>query len=664
MKFREVDAFLTRLLDGSTAESAAFALDALPVKDREALRDALVQRLGGAGEHGARQLEVFSGLLRQLGIGRTEAALTRLVHDKSQDVGVRRVAANALLAAGRRGFFDHLDLDAADALFEEVARGLLTSVSDPGATLASILAQVSLGAGAGPGEAVLVAAADAVRRETGRSYAEFFGPAIEQAARAGKPLAPSLIPALVAAADGEAEAEVQALLVVLRELSTAHDRPAVQRAVLQTGTASVTPPAGSKPAPAGAKGHLGGVDGSGAVVVLATLPQADGTVTLINMCYRLIGDVRDGFVVPRRRRRDILEIIEQFRASTTFAEVPFEHIAALCVDAADRTLAAGLELPKDAIPALRLLRPHAKALALEPVTPAPRITLAAVRALLARPEYAAWFFDFGDFAAAGLRPQKVLATPARIGATLTALKGTRAPERVVALAGHQARWHVFKGETAAAELLVACQQQAESDFEHSALARVMVERGVEELPPGGADEPEVDLTDHFGPPDLRRATHRDLFGDRRPTRAVDLAHLDFAVAVRSVLDRLGARLGAEFVPRAERVAVFADALAKAGAERLIASGPAAVERFEGGEVFAPFRGALEDLFRGAPAFVLSDLARDVQAALDTHVQALCAECPIQCFAHPRRSYREPIEFPVHPVALAMIQQMKKDGLMP
>ena len=281
------------------------------------------------------------------------------------------------------------------------------------------------------------------------------------------------------------------------------------------------------------------------------------------------------------------------------------------------------------------------------------MTLAAVRKLLARPEYSAWFFDLGDFAGAGLRQQKALLTPGQIETTLVALKGTFAPERIVALARHQARWHALNGEPDPAALLAACALQAEADFEHSVLARVMAENGTTDIPPGGVDMPTVALGDYFGEPDQRRVTRQIIFGDERPGRAVDLARLDFAVALESVLNVLERGMATELVPRSERVIQFADAVAKSAAEHVMARGAA---KFDSDAVFGPFRAMLDALYAQAPERIRDDLAHNVGITLNNHVTALCADCPLQCFANQQRKFREAIEAPAHPFAMGLLRR--------
>ena len=656
MKFREVDAFLCALLEAPPPDRATLdaVLGRLPEKDRNALRDAVVRRLDSAFEARSRHIEILGVLLTRLGVGTAQPTLARLAANSARDLSARRVAASALIAAGHMELLAAVGADVADALFTDLLRSQLGALDDPGAFLAKVLATQARLDTSGAAEAALVTLADRSRRELGRSYTDFYLPAIEGSGKAPKPLAAPVVAALVAAAEGETDPETQAALVLLRGRGgDADSRRAAQKAVLVTGTAGLSPASAPRSAPSGAKGYLGSADGAGALVVLATLPQTDGTVTLVNMCLRLIGDLRDGFVLPRQRRRDVADIIAQFRASTAFVETRFEHIAHLCVEAEERTRGMGLEPPKDAAPGLRLLRPFAQPTAFEEIVPAPRVTLAAVRKLLARPEYSAWFFDRGDFAGAGLHQQKSLVTPGQIETTLVALEGTFAPERVVALARHQARWHALNGEPDPAALMAACALQAEADFEHSVLARVMAEKGTTDLPPGGVETPTLGLGDYFGGPEQRRAARQILFGDERPGGAVDLARLDFAVALESVLNFLERGMATELVPRGERVIQFGDAVAKAAAAHLMARGLAG---FDGDAVFAPFRAALDALYATAPARIRDDVADNVAVTLNNHVNGLCAECPLECFANQRRKFREAIEAPAHPVAMALLRR--------
>ena len=346
MKFREVDAFLSALVDAPPPDRATLdaVLGHLPDKDRNALRDAVVRRLDSSFEASSRHIEILGVLLTRLGAGAARLTLAKLVANSARDLSARRVAASALISAGETEFLGGIQFDVADALFTDLLRSQLGALDDPGAFLAKVLAtQARLGT-SGEAEAALLTIADRSRRELGRPYVDFYLPAIEGSGKAPKPLAPPVVVALVAAAEGETDPETQAALVLLRGRGgDADSRRAAQKAVMETGTAGLSPAPAPRPAPAGAKGYLGSADGAGALVVLATLPQTVGTVTLVNMCLRLIGDVRDGFVLPRQRKRDVADIIEQFRASTSFVETRFEHVAHLCVEAAERTRDMGIE---------------------------------------------------------------------------------------------------------------------------------------------------------------------------------------------------------------------------------------------------------------------------------------------------------------------------------
>ena len=651
-----INALLVALLDEPPSDRTPLdlVLRDLSKKERNALREAVVRRLDADDAPSSRHIALLEALLSRLGINGVGDALGRLVENPARDLAVRRVAANALMVAGETDALGALEPDVADAVFTGLLRSQIMAQTDPGAFLAQMVNAGFSPDNSGEAEAALLEVADRARRELGRTYVEFYLPLIEGAGNAPKPLAAPVVAALVAAALGESDPETQAALMLLRGRGgDPKSRRAAQKAVLETGTAGLSPAPTAGPAPAGAKGYLSSADGAGALVVLATLPQPDGSLTLVNVCLRLIGDLRGGFVLPGQRARDIGDIIEQFRASASFVETTLERVAHLSIEAADRTLALGIELPKDAAPGLRLLRPYALSTAFAGIAPAPRVTLAAVRKLLSHPEYSAWFFDLGDFASAGLRLHKALVTPGHIESTLAALKGTFAPERVVALALHQARWHALKGETEAAALMAACSLQAETDFEHSVLGRVMAERGTADIPAGGVDKPTVGVRDYFGEPDQRRLAHGLIFGDGRPGRAVDLARLDFAVALESVLNTLAVGMATELVPRSERVIQFADAVAKPAAEHLMARGAA---KFDSDAVFAPFRAMLDTLYALAPERIRDDLAHNVGITLHNHVIGLCTECPLQCFANQKGKFREAIEAPAHPVAMGLLRR--------
>ena len=78
--------------------------------------------------------------------------------------------------------------------------------------------------------------------------------------------------------------------------------------------------------------------------------------------------------------------------------------------------------------------------------------------------------------------------------------------------------------------------------------------------------------------------------------------------------------------------------------------------FDGNAVFAPFRPMLDTLYAEAPERIRDDLAHNVVATLNNHVNGLCIECPLQCFANQKRRFREAIEAPAHPVAMTILRR--------
>ena len=109
---------------------------------------------------------------------------------------------------------------------------------------------------------------------------------------------------------------------------------------------------------------------------------------------------------------------------------------------------------------------------------AAKLDMSDIRRLLSRPEYEdTWLFDLTDLSNFGItlkdEPDSgedwIRECAAQIG-------GTELSNRVLAMAEHMAKWHSWKGEDDASELLMALADDVAERHENSILLHVMLER--------------------------------------------------------------------------------------------------------------------------------------------------------------------------------------------
>lgn len=236
--------------------------------------------------------------------------------------------------------------------------------------------------------------------------------------------------------------------------------------------------------------YVSSCDGQGAFFVLGHRDNPDGRCTLAMLCVRAAGDVRDGYVVPGQPPDQVDRLLRKFAtdASTEFVRVEVAQATPLVQQAVSRTLALGMTVPLDAVPALRFFE-RVDGVPAPRITAPPRVTLLALRKLMRRPAYRrSWFFDEGDLAAAGVAaPARSMPRPAQAAWIADAAQRlAREPalaQRLIAMAGHMASWHGLRGELAEQGQLAAAQQATASDFATSPLVRVLLERTLTVLQP-------------------------------------------------------------------------------------------------------------------------------------------------------------------------------------
>lgn len=420
--------------------------------------------------------ELLVSVFQCVGVGQQGQALVALVSNPKVDQRIRAHALTILL---------HEDPAYGESLRQYVSDSeLLRLAAQP---LCNVIATIE----ADPAEAEDLAAAlesvaddlrpalfaqvEEYRRQVGTPAAVAYEQVLQRPAL--RPLRPIIIAAMVEEGGNDALSLLEA---VRNEESDAARRRALQGALLRLHTRSLD---GKWRGTGEVCAYVSSCDGQGAFFVLGHRDNPDGRCTLAMLCVRAAGDVRDGYVVPGQPPEQVDRLLRKFAsdASTEFVRVAVAQATPLVKQAVARTLALGMAVPLDAVPALRFFErvdgASAKRAAPEPL---PRSTRTALRKLMRRPAYRrSWFFDESDLVSAGIAvPTRLRAAPA-VWIAEAARRLAKVPallQRLTAMAEHMAVWHGLGGETAAQAELAAARRATETDFAKSPLVHVLLER--------------------------------------------------------------------------------------------------------------------------------------------------------------------------------------------
>ncbi len=264
----------------------------------------------------------------------------------------------------------------------------------------------------------------------------------------------------------EADPAGERLLDKLRAGAPKKLRAPFQAALLKLKTARV---GGGKGAADKVRVWCSQPDGQGAVAALVAIATPDGRNTLVNLCFRLTRDLRQGFVEPRADERTILEMIEQLtEGSVEVTRAPPGEFAALVDEAVASHRRMKVPVPRECEAPLRALESLPRSPL--PAAPAPAaVDAARVRALLSEPRHEYWYFDDADLLAVGALDMTDRA------AVLKALGRSAMPARVEAMARFMVHWWRWRGEPARAAEWVAVADEVARDFAGSALAQGMAD---------------------------------------------------------------------------------------------------------------------------------------------------------------------------------------------
>jgi len=607
--------------------------------DAARARQLLVARLRG-GLVSEQDRAVFIAVFGALGAGEVRSALRTLVLDAALPAATRGHALTILAdePAQLEALLRELPPEEIAPLAEHWLADLLGAIqADPrqGEGLAGALE-------ASPPElrGVLLEQIEAQRARVGTSAAAAYGRALLRDALAA--LRPRLLELLVL----EASPEGIALLEQLRRQAPVGLGRELQRAALLARTRRLDP----REQASSGRALVGSCDGQGAFIVVGCFENLDGTLTLADLCVRAAGDIRDGFVLPRRGPQELSELLAEITDGTglAFAAAPLPQVAALIAGAAARTHAAGCTLPPEARPAVTLFErwappepePAPEAGLVRELAPAERPSLESVRELLRRPEYdRSWFFDRGDLDGVELPlPAHAAALPAWVRAAAQRLERPPLRSRLVAMAGHMARWHAWRGEAAEASLCAALARVTEQAFGASPLVTAMLERSI--VPAG--EEPLADASVDRAM--LRQHLKGLFFQHVCSPKGRDLARLDFTEAALTFLDEALLGLPGERRPREADRTTAAYAIGRVFADFLIAGARWPIER-----VIEEMTRALTD-FCHLDADESQRVVATVLPALGGYIDQHCAGCPIACLDRPSEDVADAFFSPHHPDA--------------
>jgi hypothetical protein len=610
------------------------------------IRDLLLERLQAdtiSDQEGGILLAVFE----RIGVGESRPALLRLVLDAGQPLRVRARALSVLLEDDPHsleqlvGKLPEQELQPLAAQWLSELLGAIQADPRQGEVLAETMEAASVTL-----RPFLLDQVETVRRSAGTSAAGTYGRALH------RPDLADLHGRMLALIVEEARPESIALLEELwRKEPPGSRRRQLHGAVFRARTKRIEPQ--PTEAPSGAA-YLGSCDGQGVYILVGCFRNLDGTETIADLCVRVGADVRDGFVLPRRRPDEAQRLLDEITRDTgiAFAPLSLADAAALVREAAECTAGLGLSLPSDARPAMQLFERVEPGAALIPRENAGRAPVEAgapgspatgldeLRDLLGRPEYTqSWFFDRGDLQAAGLElpgGTTDLAAWAREIAPRLDRPSLRA--RLRGMAEHMARWHRWKGETELADLCSAAARATEQDFARSPLVLAMLECSV---------VPAEDQPDSGGESQLDRLLLRQhlkslFFQHVQSPRGRDLARLDFTEAALVFLEEAFLGLPGERRPRQDERATTAYTIGKAFADFLIAGAHGSIER-----VIADMDRALRD-YCHLDETECRRVVAVVLPALGDFIEQHCAECPAACLDRPGADVSEFFFAPCHP----------------
>ncbi len=587
---------------------------------------------------------LFLALMAQIGIGRQKGHLTRIALDLSRDSRERLWAAMALTSEDPKAMdylVDELGPNGMGILAELSLFELLTmqDAADMGTSIATALENLLDDRPADE----LLRRIESCRQGIGVSCTTAYGESLR---------APDLREVRGRILDlfvQEASEEGVEFLMGLRDHAEDDDtRRDFQGALLKLRSRRIDPSCPREEIPGYAL--VSNCDGQGDYILLAVFENTDETLTVADLCLRAGGDVRDGVVYPRRRSREIEDILSdvQRQLGCFFIEVTLGEAANLVQEAVKRTGELEQPLPAEASQAISLFDRVERAFRWGDGSccpPAKGLHIEQIRSLLERSEYDdTWFFDVGDLGGKDVVP------PAE-GEALDSWAEKLAPRlesptvrgRLVAMSEHMARWHHWNDEHETAALCRAIAGSVRQSVADSGLAKIMLERSAETI-----QHAVTELTHQFGDPSARQYYKMRFFYDLSVPKGRDLARLDLTEASAAALNAAFDMLPGDRRPRDEERDTAAYSLGRLFADHVIANGDQRPEK-----TVAQMSRAL------ASACRLTEKERHqvlmaVMQSLYAFVDEICAVCPVDCLKRPEDDVSEVFFTPEHPVSTQFV----------
>jgi hypothetical protein len=603
-------------------------------------RREIVDRLG-RGDVPSDDFDVLAAAMLHVGIGDELGRLEALALATELPRSTRWIAMSILLntaphhVGSVERVFDQLEPDDRLRLMLQPAAEATRNVQ-AAPELAHAIAESLVGIPL-PARLDALAFIDEVRRGAGTPAALAYREILRR--EASLPVLEMALEAVVKEGGAEAQAEVARLR---DKASNPALRHAFQRALLRMGTRAIEP--SRKPPQARGTGLLGSCDGQGAFLVAGCFENPDGTSSFASLCVRVGADLRNAFTVPAITDAERVSLIEGMCIGgiSDVAPIDLAGAAEIVFDGLERTRAAGLPVPPDALSAIALFerardpaRPNAV-----PIPPANPLTLAEARSLLDLPVYQSWFFDRGDLTSAGVdlassgKPKA-----AWLRGALEQLAKSHARPRLTAMLRHMAIWHGLRGEVNRAALCSAAEAEAEARFAEGALPRAMLERSLKALKSLEREAAEKGV----GDPVVRGRLRIEFFRSIESPKGRDLAALDFCEVAYLALDTAMSLLPGHQRPRDSEMAVAAFKLA-----RLFAGAAFATTRQRS---FAGLPGAMEEALHLATRVDRGSAGTAVRAVLrelGAFVSQVCSTCPVACLDKPKADVAEAFFAPTHP----------------
>lgn len=581
--------------------------------------------------------DLFVSVFHILGIGNESQPLLNVVADSRRPRHVRAYALTVLL---------HADPLYSDKLREVVSEEELLSLA------AQPMCQFLCHIESNPDEAEQLALTlesapedlrfalfeqlDRFRKESGVPAAVAYEGVL------GRPLLAALRPTILEALGSEGGTDAIALIEKQRqETKDLKTQRTLQGLLLRLRTRILE---GRTRALGKTRAYISSCDGQSAFFVLGERENPDATHTLALLCIRAAGDVRDGYVATRQPQSQVRTLLGRFTtdAGTEFVEVPLGRAAPLIEQAIARTLAEGRKLPEDALPALRFFQ-RVEPLELPAITPAERLSLAALRPLLREPPYKrSWFVDPSDLEASGVKPPKTNRPTAAWLAQATRRLAQNAVlmQRVAAMARHMAVWHKLRNEDQAAALCIAAAEATEQEPEKSPLLRVLLERLF--APSAQHSASEEPNHDPLGEPTRRQFLKSRFFLDVAAPKGRDLALLDFTEAALLAFERALETIPGDARPREDVMQEVAHGMARLFRDYVLLSRNSPPLLL--GERMAELIAAASHL----PPEECHRLSLMLLAALVSFVDEVCGDCPVRCISRPRADVAAAFFSPMHP----------------